>query len=313
MDRNLFIIGNGFDLWHGLQTKYSDFARFLKTNSSDAFDACNKFLGYSSKQNAIWGDFEESLGSFSPERLIEECNNYFNDDNPHRSGEASWEAKKYVDLIAKNTFQAFQVFITSLQYPSDIRGVELSIIQKDALYLNFNYTDTLERFYKIPTMQICHIHGTNEDIQIGHGVHPSDVESSNLHSVKPVNMSPEQEEHWIEQMNDEYSLSFDLACIEVDQYWTQLFKDVESNIRSNQDFFDRCTDMRSITVMGHSLSAVDIPYFKEIKHRVSVGALWNVSYRRDGDDRKMKNTLLSLGIAEEKISFFKLTDYVLKP
>ncbi|MDD3183579.1 MAG: bacteriophage abortive infection AbiH family protein [Alphaproteobacteria bacterium] len=307
MENELFIIGNGFDLHLGLQTKYSDFANFLKATDPDAFDACNDFLGYSSEAKSIWGNFEESLGLFSQDGLIEKCRDSFNDADPQRSGEASWEARKYVDLIATNIPQAFQSFIASLQYPSDINGKNLRI-PKNALYLNFNYTDTLQRFFGISLAQICHIHGTKDNIQIGHGVHPSDVASSNPPPVKPPNMTPDQEEYWTEQMNDEYSSSFNRACIEIDKYWARSFKDVASNIRANQDFFDRCNGITSITIKGHSLSTVDIPYFEEIKRRVSANALWHVSFHSNGEDQKHKETLISLGVDETRITTFPLKD-----
>lgn len=35
----LVVIGNGFDLYHGLPSKYSDFAKWLIQNDQDLFES----------------------------------------------------------------------------------------------------------------------------------------------------------------------------------------------------------------------------------------------------------------------------------
>lgn len=58
----LFIIGNGFDLQHGLKTNYLDFLKFNEKsdsgrrfiNSLDKFQHC--------PTDHLWSDFERNLG-----------------------------------------------------------------------------------------------------------------------------------------------------------------------------------------------------------------------------------------------------------
>lgn len=68
----LFIIGNGFDLAHGMPTNYSDFREWLiKDNRLDvvlelqkAYPVCvnDKYL--------LWSDFEKALGQYDLETVI---------------------------------------------------------------------------------------------------------------------------------------------------------------------------------------------------------------------------------------------------
>lgn len=46
----------------------------------------------------------------------------------------------------------------------------LKLIDEQDLFLTFNYTDTLEKIYKVSKDRICYIHGKqNEEIYFGHG------------------------------------------------------------------------------------------------------------------------------------------------
>lgn len=66
----------------------------------------------------------------------------------------------------------FIEWIHSIDISSSIRWEE---IKSEKLYLNFNYTKTLEKLYNIPTNSILHIHGTiGEEVIIGHTTKFSD-------------------------------------------------------------------------------------------------------------------------------------------
>lgn len=43
--KNLYIIGNGFDLYHGLDTKYQTFAKYLAENDSEVYDLLLTYYG----------------------------------------------------------------------------------------------------------------------------------------------------------------------------------------------------------------------------------------------------------------------------
>lgn len=58
MCRKLFIIGNGFDLAHEVESSYSDFKNFLEENYTDTYDFVQT---YCRPEMYEWQDFEDSL------------------------------------------------------------------------------------------------------------------------------------------------------------------------------------------------------------------------------------------------------------
>lgn len=73
MDRNILVIGNGFDIYHGLETKYYDFVQYtIQVNSKEKkvdariYDLCenNMFIRYfqnAAKENQGWIDCEKEM------------------------------------------------------------------------------------------------------------------------------------------------------------------------------------------------------------------------------------------------------------
>ncbi|CAG37068.1 hypothetical protein DP2339 [Desulfotalea psychrophila LSv54] len=56
----LYVIGNGFDLWHGLPTKYTDFYAFSETH----LDELEQYLCFDIITENPWNNFEVVLGKF---------------------------------------------------------------------------------------------------------------------------------------------------------------------------------------------------------------------------------------------------------
>ncbi len=69
----LFIIGNGFDLAHGIPSSFFDFGRYL-----DVVDPTISRLirDYLFVHDDFWSCFEERLGTFDSENVIEHATNY---------------------------------------------------------------------------------------------------------------------------------------------------------------------------------------------------------------------------------------------
>lgn len=61
MCRKLFIIGNGFNLAHEVESSYSDFKNFLEGNYTDTYDFVQT---YCRPEMYEWQDFEDSLKYF---------------------------------------------------------------------------------------------------------------------------------------------------------------------------------------------------------------------------------------------------------
>lgn len=54
-----YIIGNGFDLSHGMSTKYSDFYKYLKKHDQKNIGGFEYF--YDCEQENLWGNFEDNM------------------------------------------------------------------------------------------------------------------------------------------------------------------------------------------------------------------------------------------------------------
>ena len=52
----LFIVGNGFDIAHGMKTSYKDFREFLKTTEKGRY-----LLNLYPVDDEIWSDFESNI------------------------------------------------------------------------------------------------------------------------------------------------------------------------------------------------------------------------------------------------------------
>lgn len=70
---NLYIIGNGFDIDHGIKSKYIDFKHFLENsldiNAKVLLDVIEN--SYRNNDNMLWKDLEKSIGELDLDYYIE--------------------------------------------------------------------------------------------------------------------------------------------------------------------------------------------------------------------------------------------------
>lgn len=57
----LFIIGNGFDIHHGLSTKYTDFRDYLKKKDHKLLEELENNFGIDSNEDYLWNSFEDRI------------------------------------------------------------------------------------------------------------------------------------------------------------------------------------------------------------------------------------------------------------
>jgi hypothetical protein len=315
----LYIIGNGFDLHHHLDTWYSSFGLFLKKTYPDIYEVLLKYLGLAdldednedSLKDPLWGQFEASLARMDNELLIENHRNYApNYGSDDFSEGDAYAMQMYInEIVTKATLkmkQAFEEFIENVNYPETLENplVNLDI---NALFLSFNYTDTLERYYKISRENIEYIHnkaGEGKGLILGHGIDPSEFEESNEQPPEDA----KQRELWEEYMSSNYDHSLELAKDEIRGYFQDSFKPTQDVIAEKQVFFERLAEIDTVYVLGHSMSKVDLPYFIELKKYLSGNEEWVISYFNESEISDRKEVVMSLGIAEDKIHFKRISE-----
>jgi hypothetical protein len=179
----LIITGNGFDLAHGLPTKYSDFmnyllayekepkyimGRFAYLNSiSEKDQNRHRFYEELSKfipEYELWNLFEDALGMLDSEEVKESNSSYYlgyGDDNWRDSANHD-----YQEMIGEDLDFASQVPLFLSEWIRSMSTKAEPIISQNAimpnnLYMNFNYTDTLESTYGISVEQHIAIGSNN--------------------------------------------------------------------------------------------------------------------------------------------------------
>ena len=203
--QNLFIIGNGFDLQHGMPTKMSDFKAYIesvycKDDTSivplstemlpdGAIVASNESLArliYNLVEYAAclcgdseWSNFENYLACIEWEQYfsevaltVDECIEM--DDNPFLGTSLNEEyAGELVEGLGSvpKLFGEWVEDAENSSNPEPIQDYSSLFSEKDSAFVTFNYTCTLEFTYAIPEDKICHLHGICHygDIIVGHG------------------------------------------------------------------------------------------------------------------------------------------------
>ena len=173
---HLYIIGNGFDLHHRVESGYDHFAHWLRKHDRQLFDTYRRVCRY----DALWQDFERGMAYVDRSYFLDMSAPFLPDltdrDPDDLTGAdiflaGDWGNDYAVDLVTRLK-KRFAQWIRSIKVPSDYddKMVELD---HEARFFSFNYTDFLEARYKIAPEQVMHIHGLASDqksqLIVGHG------------------------------------------------------------------------------------------------------------------------------------------------
>ncbi|QEE49119.1 hypothetical protein FUA48_05845 [Flavobacterium alkalisoli] len=297
MYKNLYIIGNGFDLHHHIKSSYTDFKEYLCDSNPPLFEIAQNYLFTDDK---MWNNFESSLALLNTEEIVDDCSNYLNEPGSDSWRDSDNHAYQYeVEQIIKSLTitlkEEFLKWILKIEIDDDVNNYKINI-DKSSKFLNFNYTQLLQKAYNIPDTQINHIHNKaideDSNLILGHGRNPNEIDSLNK------DLTEESFEFRVHEGNQI-----------LDKYFSENYKDTATVLYENQKFFHDLDEITKIYVFGHSMSDIDLPYFQEIvKYTNSENINWEVSYYKDHDVEDHNLFLNNLGIDHSKIFHFKLTD-----
>lgn len=296
---NLFIIGNGFDISHGINTKYTDFKRWLDENYPTKNNYINNVISYPvtmlhgdeniSEEDAAefirhcvsdltdtyekldkWKDFETILGEVDWSDFFDEIF----DENDKDNDSSLWhtlynreDLGKTLHLYSTHVEKLFSMWISEITYSPNITPKSFLVnVIKNSYFLTFNYTLTLEEIYKIPPVNICHLHGIKgTKLIFGHG---NDV------------------------LYDTENGKFGFEIIAVIQ--RELRKPTSKVIEINKGVFTflKKQQIKSIYSWGFSFSEVDLCYIEEICRQIQTeNIVWyqnNYSSLLERSDQKSK-------------------------
>lgn len=258
----LYIIGNGFDIAHGLSTQYQNFKEWLLKNGLNSFARRMEILYPDVKNdNGEWNDIETALGHFNMEDVIV-YDKYYTDCN--YSKEVVLPVGNNIKAVTASLSGNLWKWIKSVDLLTAKRMFQL---EETALFVNFNYTLTLENVYEIPDAHVWHIHGSISDktnvLVVGYGVDDMFDNAPNPPSYNPTD----------------------------DDMRRNIMTDMKKPVDYCIDEFHKwhCSaklkNIKHVKVIGHSCSNVDEPYFADIAKSISKDADW-VFYIHNGRKEK---------------------------
>ena len=310
---NLNIIGNGFDLYHGLPTSYYFFACYFLKNYEEDYDQLASMYGISKglyshisedltrgiDDKGFWSQFEKSLGyidsGWVEGSLLDDLNLEYSDP------EVTLEIDR--PNLVRNIKEILHSWILNTVDKDEIYEIVKNRLKDNAIQFNeedifvsFNYTHTLEKVYKIE--DVFHIHGEcckdNEDeLIIGHG---NDKEISRLQNE-------------IDELEDD-ALFYQAANNRVQEYSFEkeilesLRKPVsecEAELKRNLSYYKK---PYLINVYGCSLGEVDIPYMRLI-YKKWPDVKWSFSVYSSRDREWIDEAARQIGLKEGQWTSFE--------
>lgn len=288
----VYVIGNGFDLWHKLPTSYACFYDFAKKT----LDEIETYYSFGVNQAAPWCDFENSLGCFNWEDFYDAHNNIDASEENFRPSfvygledELREQADSHVEAIRN----CFCDWINGIDASTAVRRI---VFSNGARFITFNYTSTLQSVYGIADANILHIHGraeTSDELIFGHG--------------EEIEEEPE-----LDGNGDSNRTIFTDAENAAVYPLYALKKPVEDVLKSHENFFKTLTDATEIVVIGHSLNKVDLPYFQRICEQAR-SAKWTVCLYTPEEKTHRMQALIECGVPFERINFCLFKDLEAMP
>lgn len=320
--KTLYIIGNGFDRFHQLDTSYISFGLFLRKKHLTIYNQLIECFGLSeldeydleNNKDPLWKSFEESLAGLDFETLLEENSDYLPNVASDDFRDGDWHAYQIVmEEIVKNIttrmVDAFKEFILNVDFSNAQK--QILKIEAYSFFLNFNYTDSLEFLYDIDSKNILYIHNkakSNENLILGHGVDPNEFIPEK--EIPDPNFTPEELAEWEEHMSDNYDFAYESGKEELMGYFSSSYKPTSDIIGQNSSFFRNLYTIEKVIVLGHSLAFVDELYFRNVIENTKKNIPWFVSYYGDEEKKTHMVRLLSFGLKPRQINLIEMESLI---
>lgn len=312
-DHVLYVIGNGFDLMHGVRSSYYAFRDTLGKNSA-LLHALENFITFED----IWADFEEALAHFNINAMsngvivdnwLDILGAYDEDAGASEFFQATEAAANPIMTVVNELPRRFRMWVESLSIGTDDRPLQ-DILRKNGQVLCFNYTEFIETLYGFHEDNICYIHGCRrkkkyfpkERLILGR-------------MPQEVTYSYDFDDNSLKWIKDPFKLSMiDVAQDNVIRLISEgdeaLTKNCSDIIYAQDTFFAGLDKIEDIVTIGHSLSPVDWDYFTEIVSRIPniKDVRWYFGCHGLRDLDNLEKLLVKLGIARSAVSIFRTDD-----
>lgn len=118
-NRKLYIIGNGFDLWHGIPSKYADFKAYVRQHDRELLRTVDDYL----PAGDDWSDLESALADLDIDSIIDDLSQFmpsYGADDWSDAGhhDFQYEVDRVVQSLSKELRQQFSAWVHQLPIPS---------------------------------------------------------------------------------------------------------------------------------------------------------------------------------------------------
>lgn len=295
----LFIIGNGFDRAHELNTAFDPDFKII----ANKYELYNFWDIYQTHCDNIWSDFENNLAHPDFNSLEEIFNDYEPDYYSNRESDRNAIITQ-VDLngnLTRSLYEFADNAEKQLANTKPLLKFQSEFIGND-LFINFNYTHTLEKLYNINKSNVLHIHGEVGMNNLILGYPEKDYSPKKYYyDIRGKGIGPYQEVDYkthIDNIHNDGLLDYYTytACC-------NLIKKTESFSKQPQtktflDFINN-HEIKIILILGHSCN-IDFDYFKLLQNHFT-HAKWIFIYY----DSKTRYNMVNM------ISRFDIKDYEL--
>jgi len=319
----LYVIGNGFDLHHGIESSYKHFAYWLKKHDRDIFETYRRVCDY----EALWQDFERGMAYVSRSYFLDMAMPFLPSLKGREADDLTgaeiffsgdWGADFATNLITRLKMR-FSQWIASIKIPADYRTHMINL-DRDARFLNFNYTDFLESQYGVEETKIQYIHGKRGrkpiNLIVGHGENDGEIFDrwyNKISRYRPIIKKGKKiyvPTPYLKLYREPtcYIPEYEHLTERIEIYYEESRKPVKKIIETLSAYFNSLHDVGQIEVMGFSFSPVDLPYMQTLLARNDNPdkIKWRVSqYSADGATKAL-NALESIGVAPQQIEFFTM-------
>lgn len=189
----LVLIGNGFDIWQGLDTSFQSFEKYYEEHLEEVLKRFHlkSHTGYDHEGNLLtdengnpvtYSDVELFYGNpFQPSKLSHEfwwnleCSMDKVDDqqiNYFFGRDGVKDIQKCANNAQRVLKELFRDWVMTIQIEEKKNEYQFG---DNVLFVNFNYTDTLGKRFGVKPVNEFHIHGLAQDkesILVGHATHP---------------------------------------------------------------------------------------------------------------------------------------------
>lgn len=299
MVNRLFILGNGFDLSHGLKTDYTDFSEWVLDQDKELFDKISFMINESNnmivkgQKQLEWSDFERCFhgilqGPWFNDFVEENIQEFLMNTGDPDFTDANWgdlEFEVYDEIISLAELkELFKVWISTKIEPCVNDCNPLYHFRSEDIFFTFNYTTVLETLYDIKSDYVYHIHGDHKGIIVGH--------NDKFRNF----ISPEYSDE-----NDDIRVQDTIDSVQ--KLHSELSKNVNLQISKlrKSNFYRDLKNVDEVHVMGNGYDRYDYKYYIEISKLVKQHCKWSFYPYSDKDKRKLDILLKNMGDIQNQI------------